>query len=103
MAGSKARIKLSSPDSKILDGVCSDIVKVVDKAGIKRSGLVCLPTKKMVVPARKSACGGGTETYEHWQMRIHKRFIDIEADERILKKVMRVEMPDKVYVEIELK
>jgi len=99
----KARIKLSSSDSTILDSVCQDIVKVVDRAGIKRTGLVCLPTKKMVIPVRKSACGGGTETYEHWQMRIHKRFLDIDADERVLKKVMRVEMPDKVYVEIELK
>jgi len=99
----KARIKLSSPDSKILDSVCNDIINIVDRSGIKRSGIVCLPTKKLVVPTRKSPCGGGTETYEHWQMRVHKRFIDIDADEKILKKVMRVEMPEKVYVEIELK
>lgn len=99
----KARIKLSSPDSKLLDGICTDILDIADKSGIKRSGIVYLPTKKLIVPTRKSPCGGGTETYEHWQMRVHKRFIDIDADERILKKVMRLEMPDKVYVEVELK
>ncbi len=99
----KARIKLSSPDSKELDNICNEIINIVDKSGLKRSGIVYLPTKKLVVPTRKSPCGGGTETYEHWQMRVHKRFIDIDADERILKKVMRIEMPDKVYVEIELK
>ncbi len=100
---SKARIKLSSSDSKLLDGVCTNIASMVDKAGIKRSGVVYLPTKKMQIPVRKSPCGGGTESYEHWQMRVHKRFIDITADERILKNVMRLEMPEKVYVEIELK
>lgn len=99
----KARIKLSSPDSRVLDDICKDIIGIVDKSGLKRSGVVYLPTKKLILPTRKSPCGGGTETYDHWQMRVHKRFIDIDADERILKKVMRIEMPDKVYVEIELK
>jgi len=98
----KARIKLSCPDVKVLTNVCNDLVKMVDKTGVKHSGIICLPTKKMKVPVRKSVCGGGTETYEHWQMRVHKRFLDIYADEKILKKVMRLELPDNVYVEIEL-
>ncbi|MFH1240502.1 MAG: 30S ribosomal protein S10 [Candidatus Diapherotrites archaeon] len=99
----KARIKLTSPDYDILEDICSKILEVAQRTGVKHSGAIPMPTKKLVVPARKSPCGGGTETYEKWQLRIHKRLIDIEADERTLRRVMRVEIPENVHVEIELK
>jgi len=35
-------------------------------------------------------------------MRIHKRLIDIDAEERTLKQIMRVKMPEDIHVEIEL-
>ncbi|MBI4052604.1 MAG: 30S ribosomal protein S10 [Candidatus Diapherotrites archaeon] len=99
----KARIKLTSPDFKLLNEICDRILDIAEKTGVKHSGSIPLPTKKLVVPTRKSPCGGGTESYEHWEMRVHKRLIDIQADERTLHRVMRVEIPEKVHVEIELK
>ena len=99
----KARIKLSSPDFSELSRVCANVIDVSEKTGAKHSGVIPLPTKKMVVPTRKGASAGGTESYDRWQMRIHKRIIDIEADERTLRRIMRVEIPEKVHVEIELK
>ncbi len=98
----KARIKLTSPDYKEVDEIGRKIIDVAKRTGVKYSGPVPMPTKKLVVPTRKSPCGGGTETYEKWQMRIHKRIIDIESDERTLRRVMRVEIPENVHVEIEL-
>lgn len=98
----RARIKLTSPDYRELNKICEKVVSVAERTGVKFSGPIPLPTKKLVVPTRKSPCGGGTETYERWQMRIHKRIIDIESDERTLRRVMRVEIPEKVHVEIEL-
>ncbi len=98
----KARIKLTSPDYEQLNGISSQIVEVAKRTGVKFAGPIPLPTKKLVVPTRKSPCGGGTETYERWQMRIHKRIIDIESDERTLRRIMRVEIPEKVHMEIEL-
>lgn len=99
----KARIKLMCPDYKQLNEICSRILEIAERTGIKHSGKIALPTKKMVVPVRKSPCGGGTETYERWQMRIHKRLIDVEADERTLRQIMRIEIPESVHVEIELR
>ncbi|MDP6671257.1 MAG: 30S ribosomal protein S10 [archaeon] len=99
----KARIKLTSPDYKELTEICLKILDVAERTGVKHSGAITLPTKKLVVPTRKSPCGGGTETYERWQMRVHKRLVDIEADERTLRRIMRVEIPETVHVEIELK
>ena|SRR3989338_715311 len=98
----KARLKFSSPDYRKLTDICHQIVDIAGRTGVKYSGPIPLPTKKLVVPTRKGMSGGGTESYEHWQMRIHKRIIDIESDERTLRRVMRVEIPEDVHVEIEL-
>ncbi len=98
-----ARIKLTSPDFTRLETICKRIQEVAERTGAKHSGTIPLPTKKLTVPTRKSPCGGGTESYEKWQMRIHKRMIDIQSDETTLRRVMRVEIPENVHVEIELK
>ncbi|MFH1664024.1 MAG: 30S ribosomal protein S10 [archaeon] len=99
----KARIKLTSPDYKVLEEICEQIKEVAKRTGVKHSGTIPLPTKKLVIPTRKGMPGGGTATVEKWEMRIHKRLIDIEADERTLRRIMRVEIPENVHVEIELK
>lgn len=99
----KARIKLTSSNYDKLNSITKQIVDVAEKTGVKFSGPIPLPTKRLVVPVRKSPCGGGTETFEKWQMKIHKRLIDLEADERTLRRIMRVEIPDEIQVEIELK
>jgi len=98
-----ARVKLSSPDIELLNKISNTVIDMAQKTGIKHSGIIPLPTKKMVIPVRKSVCGGGTETYEKWQMRVHKRIIDINSDERLLKRLMHLELPDEVYIEIEMK
>jgi len=98
-----ATIKLTGPDFKKLDSVCQQIKEICLKTGAKISGPVPLPTKKLRVPVRKTPCGDGTDTYEHWQMRIHKRLINIETNERTLRQVMRVRVPNQVMIEIELK
>ncbi len=99
----KARIKLTSSDHLLLDEICKQIIEVAKRTGVKHSGIIALPTKKMVVPVRKSPCGGGTESYERWQMWIHKRLLDIDADDRTLRRVMRVEIPEEVQLEIKFK
>lgn len=67
------------------------------------AGPIPLPTRKLVVPVRKTPCGEGTPTWEKWSMRIHKRLIDIDADERTMRQIMRIRIPEEVFIEIELK
>jgi small subunit ribosomal protein S10 len=98
-----ARIKLTSTNYTMLEEICDKILEVVERTGAKHSGKIPLPTKKLIVPTRKGPCGGGTESYERWQMRVHKRILDIQADERTLKRIMRVEVPEDVHMELELK
>ncbi len=99
----KARISLSSPDYKTLNQIAEQIKDIAGKTGAKHSGIIPLPTKKLIIPTRRGPAGGGTESYERWQMRIHKRLIDISADERSLHRIMRLDIPENVHMEIELK
>ncbi len=99
----KARITLTSPSYATLSDICGKIVDVADKTGVKHSGVIPLPTKKLLIPTRKSPCGGGTETYERWQMRVHKRMIDVESDDRTLRRVMRIDIPEDVQIKIDFK
>lgn len=98
-----ASIKLVSPEYERLEEICTEIKNIAQRTGAKISGPIPLPTKKMTVPTLKTPCGDGSKTWERWQMRVHKRLINIEADERTLRQIMRVQVPDKVHIEIELK
>lgn len=98
-----ARLVLTSTDYKKLTDFCNNLIDVAKKAGVKHSGIIPLKTKKLVVPTRRGVSGGGTETYQKFQLRIHKRIIDVKADDKILRKVIRVEVPSDVQMSIELK
>ena len=99
----KARIKLSGIDHNKLEGVCEQVKEIASKTGVDISGPIPLPTKRLRVPVRKSPSGDGTETWDRWEMRVHKRLIDIPADERTMRQIMRVRVPDGVNIEIELR
>jgi small subunit ribosomal protein S10 len=98
----RARIRLSSTSTEYLDGVCNQIKRITRKTGVRMAGPIPLPTRRMIVPTRKTPCGQGSESWDKWEMRIHKRLIDIDADERAIRQIMRVKIPDSVYIEIEL-
>ena len=46
--------------------------------------------------------GHGNATWEKWEMRIHKRVLDVQADDRALRQIMRVNIPTDVRIEIKL-
>ena len=98
----KARIKLASIDINKINQICSTIKDIADKTGVQMRGPIPLPTKKLKVTTRKSQCGNGTATWERYEMRVHKRLIDLGLDERALRLVMRIPIPDGLNIEIEM-
>src|SRR3989338_7766879 len=102
----KARIKLSSADPKKLEQIVTEIKTEVEKFGVGIRGPIPLPTKKLKVVTMKTPCGDGTghgnTTYDRWEMRIHKRFIDMQADDRALRQVLRVQIPQNIHVSIKV-
>ena len=98
----RARIKIASIDIDKVNQICSSIKEIADKTGVDLRGPIPLPTKKLKVTTRKSPCGNGTATWERYEMRVHKRLIDLGADERTLRLVMRVPIPEGLNIEIEM-
>ncbi len=98
----KARIKLASTDVNKINQVCSEIKDIVTKTGVEMRGPIPLPTKKLKITTRKSPDGEGTATFDRFEMRIHKRLIDVGLDERTLRLIMRIPIPDGLNIEIEM-
>lgn len=98
----KARIKLASTDIDKINQVCNYIRDISIKTGINMRGPIPLPTKRLKVTTRKSPCGDGSGSWERYEMRVHKRVIDLGMDERALRLVMRVPIPEGLNIEIEM-
>ncbi len=103
MVSYKARISLSGSEHKVVDDVCVEIKAIASRTGVEVHGPVPLPTKRLQVPVRKSPDGEGSPTWDRWEMRVHKRLIDVDADERTLRQLMRIAIPDGVQIEIQIK
>jgi small subunit ribosomal protein S10 len=101
-----ARIKLSGKDPQQLDSTGKEIIDVAKKFGVDYRGPIPLPTKILAVTTLKTPCGDGTghgnATYDKWEMRIHKRLVEVQADDRALRQIMRLDLPQSIHVEIKL-
>ena len=98
----KARISLTSTHLEELESVCNELKEIANRAGVKVAGPIPLPTKRLVVPTRKSPCGEGTHTWDHYEMRVHKRLLDVDANDRVMRYIMRIKVPDNVFIEMTL-
>jgi len=98
----KARIKLTSTDYRKLEAICGELKTIADRSGVKVNGPIPLPTKRLRVPVMKTPCGEGTKTWDRWELRIHKRLLDIDAEERVMRRIMRMRVPEEVFISIEL-
>jgi small subunit ribosomal protein S10 len=98
----KARIKIASTDINKVNEVCNYIKDITEKTGVDMQGPIPLPTKRLRLATRKSPCGNGSATWERYEMRVHKRLIDLGVDERTLRLVMRVPIPEGLNIEIEM-
>ncbi|MAG48049.1 30S ribosomal protein S10 [archaeon] len=96
----KARISLASADIGQINEICTSIKDIAEKTKVKMFGPVHLPTKRLKHTTRKSPCGDGKASFDNFELRIHKRLIDLAVDERALRLVMRVPIPDEVNVSI---
>lgn len=97
-----ARISLSSAEIGKLNNVLESITDIVKKTKTSIKGPISLPTKRLKVTTRKSPDGEGRASFDRFEMRIHKRLIDVGVDERTLRLVMRVPIPEGVQISIEV-
>ena len=98
----KARVKLACTEIEKINTICDAIIDIAKKTKIPVKGPIPLPTKKLKLTTRKSPDGEGKASWENYELRIHKRLIDLGVDERALRLVMRVHIPEGLNIEIDL-
>merc|ERR1711862_173488 len=98
----KIRITLTSRNLPALEKVCSELISGAKKKleRLKVRGPARLPTKVLTVTTRKSPCGEGTNTWDRYEMRIHKRLIDLVSPTSVVKQITSVSLEPGVDVEV---
>jgi small subunit ribosomal protein S10 len=95
-----ARIKLTSTNLEDLERVAKDIRDIADKTGVKVRGPQPLPTKRLRITTRKAPTGEGSHTFDHWQLRIHRRILDVQPEDRTMRQITKLRIPEDVKVEL---
>jgi small subunit ribosomal protein S20e len=98
----KIRITLTSRNVKALEKVCTDLIRGAKDKDLKVKGPVRMPTKTLKITTRKSPCGEGTNTWDRFEMRIHKRLIDLTSSTDIVKQITSISIEPGVIVEVSI-
>jgi len=96
----RIRITLTSTNVKSLEKVCADLIKGSRDKKLEVYGPVRLPTKVLRITTRKTPCGEGSKTWDRFQMRIHKRVIDLRSSSETVKQVTSISIDPGVDVEV---
>jgi small subunit ribosomal protein S20e len=81
----RIRITLTSTKLRSLEKVCNDLIHRAKDKELKVKGPVRLPTKTLTITTRKTPCGEGSKTWDRYEMKIHKRLIDLHSPSEIVK------------------
>ena len=99
-ATSRTRIRLKAYDHEVLDQSTKKIVETVLRTGATIKGPIPLPTEKHRFTVIRSP-HKYKDSREHFEMRIHKRLIDIvEITGKTVDSLQRLDLPAGVDVEI---
>jgi small subunit ribosomal protein S20e len=96
----RIRITLTSRNVKNLEKVCADLKKGATDKKLHVSGPVRMPTKILKMTTRKAPSGNGTNSFDTFQMRIHKRIIDLHAPSEVVKQITSISIEPGVEVDV---
>lgn len=82
--------------------VCRDLVDGIKQQGIRVKGPARMPTKILRITTRKSPCGEGTNTWDKFELRIHKRVIDLFSSSEVVRQIAQVKLEADVQIEVTL-
>ena len=96
------RVRLQAYEHKILDESAQKIVKAAQTTGAKVVGPVPLPTEKQVYTILR-AVHKYKDSREQFEIRTHKRLIDIEnPTKETVDMLRRLDLPSGVDIDIKL-
>lgn len=96
----KVRMTLTSRNVKNLEKVSAMLIEAAKSKHVQVRGPVRMPTKVLRITTRKTPCGEGSKTWDRFQMRIHKRVIDIVSTIEDFKQITNINMEAGVEIEV---
>ncbi|XP_036595697.1 40S ribosomal protein S20-like [Trichosurus vulpecula] len=94
------RITLTSRNVKSLKKVCANLIRGAKEKNLKVKGPVRMATKTLQIITRKTPCREGSKTWDRFQMRIHKRLIDLHSPSEIVKQITSISVDPGAEVEV---
>lgn len=102
MPKGRIRVKLKSYDARIIDSTCQQILDTAIRTGARVVGPIPLPTRRTIYVVNK-ATFIDKDAREHFQMKVHKRLVDIVAPtDKTIESLMHLDLPAGVDVEIKM-
>lgn len=100
VASHRIRITLTSRNVKSLEKVCTDLITGAKAKELDVVGPVRLPNKNLKITTRKTPCGEGSKTWDRYEMKIHKRVIDLKSPSETVKQITSISIEPGVEVEV---
>ena len=100
--GDRIRIKLKAYDHRLLDASVQEIISAAQRTGAKIAGPIPLPTSV----SRFTVLRGphiNKKSREQFEIRTHKRLIDIETNEKTVNEMMKLDLSAGVDIKIRLR
>merc|ERR1711907_887268 len=98
----RIRVQLKGRHVNHLEEACNEMItRAKNKGGgYETRGPVRIPTKILRITTRKSPCGEGTNTWDRYEMKIHKRVIDIMCPSSVVKDITTFKIDSSVDVNL---
>merc|ERR1712146_765944 len=98
------RLTISCKDVRAIEAITTKIITNANKRkeeypDMRVRGPRRMPTKVLRITTRKSPCGNGTNTFDKFEMRIHKRVIDFNCTREDLQNITKIEIPPGIIIE----
>ena len=101
MDGQRIRIRLKAFDHRLIDVSTQEIVETARLTGARIRGPIPLPTRKERYTVLVSP-HVNKDARDQYEIRTHKRLIDIEATQRTVDALMRLDLSAGVDVRIKV-
>merc|ERR1712062_356196 len=96
----KIRITITSKNCAAIERISNELVKAAKDKQLKVKGPVRMPTKTLRITTRKTPNGEGSKTWDRFQMRIHKRVIDLQSPTETVRQITQLSIDPGMDVEV---
>merc|ERR1712168_341920 len=96
----KIRITITSKNCAAIERISNELVEAAKDKQLKVKGPVRMPTKTLRITTRKTPNGEGSKTWDRYQMRIHKRVIDLQSPTETVRQITQLSLDPGMDVEV---